>query len=504
MSSSRASRASTGRRRHARPGSGGPARTSARTRTRSAGGGGGEARRRERSRRAIRAARASRTRRRWGDTRTAGVRGARPAINVVTAGSEENTSGARTPARQVAANECRFSRAFRFVRRKSPPRRPVGTSRGKTLPRAAFVSVVFSRARSPPRGAGARRRPLAMSPSASDDAAPFPLAKKARRARTSPRRRGAHGRRNRPAPTRPRTSACSGAPRAGVRSTACSARRPSSSGVSAQPPHVGPSPPRRRTSPRRTSAGAPGRRSRRCVRDPLVAPEAKHHAQASYHARWGHSTRSCRGCWLAAGHCVCARLVSVDIAPHRVVVYAHHTEFGRGSSPGLAARVSAPTSSSPATATTRRRSRGCASETKEGSPSCGRATRWTSGNSCGTPPRTSANARAAAKKRSGAIGATTGPRARRAREMSHSCAPAPGREGSSSSPSTGRGSARGRCSRGSLRGSRACASPPRRSDRSRAAAARLRRLFWRPFESSTPRRTRRSEARRARSRRWWR
>ena len=75
------------------------------------------------------------------------------------------------------------------------------------------------------------------------------------------------------------------------------------------------------------------------VRDPLVAPEAKHHAQASYHARWGHSTRSCRGCWLAAGHCVCARLVSVDIAPHRVVVYAHHTEFGRGSSTGVLARA---------------------------------------------------------------------------------------------------------------------------------------------------------------------
>ena len=210
---------------------------------------------------------------------------------------------------------------------------------GENPPRAAFVSVVFARAALAPARRGRASPPPRDVPVRVGRRAPVPPGEEGHDgARTSPRRRGARCARNRPPTARPRTSACSGAR---ARAQVNGVFRTTSELEAACPHNL-----RMWGLPSQEAYFAEEDERRRAraalqavVRDPLVAPEAKHHAQASYHARWGHSTRSCRGCWLAAGHCVCARLVSVDIAPHRVVVYAHHTEFGRGSSTGVLARA---------------------------------------------------------------------------------------------------------------------------------------------------------------------
>ena len=72
------------------------------------------------------------------------------------------------------------------------------------------------------------------------------------------------------------------------------------------------------------------------MRDGKNSPRNKHHECAKHHMKWGRSTHNCGECWLMKGNCVCSELTNCTpkIAPHRVVAYVHHLEFGRGNSSG--------------------------------------------------------------------------------------------------------------------------------------------------------------------------
>ena len=227
---------------------------------------------------------------------------------------------------------------------------------GENPPRAAFVSVVFSRAALAPARRGRASPPPRDVPVRVGRRGPVPPGEEGHDGRARPQGGVARCARNRPAPTRPRRRP---AARAGVRSTAC----PHDVRAAACPHNLtGPSP-RRRTpvTSRRWAA------LQAVVRDPS-AP--KHSRAGELPARWGHC---CRGC--SPRPLRVRPVVSVDIAPHRVVVYAHHTERPRSSTESSRARSGAPGPPPHHEA----RSRGCASETKEGSPSCGRATRGRQG-----------------------------------------------------------------------------------------------------------------------------
>ncbi|ACO66111.1 predicted protein [Micromonas commoda] len=73
------------------------------------------------------------------------------------------------------------------------------------------------------------------------------------------------------------------------------------------------------------------------LRDPSVSADDKHDAAASFSMNHGPAAFNCRRCWLLRGCCVCRMLVSLPVqalGPHRIAVYLHHHEFGRGSSTG--------------------------------------------------------------------------------------------------------------------------------------------------------------------------
>lgn len=73
------------------------------------------------------------------------------------------------------------------------------------------------------------------------------------------------------------------------------------------------------------------------LRDPSVSADDKHDAAASFSMNHGPAAFNCRRCWLLRGCCVCRMLVSLParaLGPHRIAVYLHHHEFGRGSSTG--------------------------------------------------------------------------------------------------------------------------------------------------------------------------
>jgi len=73
------------------------------------------------------------------------------------------------------------------------------------------------------------------------------------------------------------------------------------------------------------------------LRDPSVTADDKHDAAASFSMNHGPAAFNCRRCWLLRGCCVCRMLVSLParaLGPHRIAVYLHHHEFGRGSSTG--------------------------------------------------------------------------------------------------------------------------------------------------------------------------
>ena len=70
------------------------------------------------------------------------------------------------------------------------------------------------------------------------------------------------------------------------------------------------------------------------VRDPSTSADDKHHAAAVFHTTFGRAMYNCQKCWLLRGCCICPRLHTSRISPHRVVVYLHHQEWGRGSSTG--------------------------------------------------------------------------------------------------------------------------------------------------------------------------
>ena len=70
------------------------------------------------------------------------------------------------------------------------------------------------------------------------------------------------------------------------------------------------------------------------VRNPANAAADKHHVSALHHMRFGRSLYNCPKCWLAKGCCVCHTLTAARLRPHRVAVYMHMHEYGRGSSTG--------------------------------------------------------------------------------------------------------------------------------------------------------------------------
>lgn len=70
------------------------------------------------------------------------------------------------------------------------------------------------------------------------------------------------------------------------------------------------------------------------VRDPANSAADKHHVSALHHMRFGRSLYNCPKCWLAKGCCVCHALTATRLRPHRVAVYMHMHEYGRGSSTG--------------------------------------------------------------------------------------------------------------------------------------------------------------------------
>ena len=70
------------------------------------------------------------------------------------------------------------------------------------------------------------------------------------------------------------------------------------------------------------------------MRNPANAAADKHHVSALHHMRFGRSLYNCPKCWLAKGCCVCHALTAARLRPHRVAVYMHMHEYGRGSSTG--------------------------------------------------------------------------------------------------------------------------------------------------------------------------
>ena len=73
------------------------------------------------------------------------------------------------------------------------------------------------------------------------------------------------------------------------------------------------------------------------LRDPSVSADDKHDAAASFSMNHGPAAFNCRKCWLLRGCCVCRMFTALPphaLGPHKVAVYLHHHEFGRGSSTG--------------------------------------------------------------------------------------------------------------------------------------------------------------------------
>jgi len=67
----------------------------------------------------------------------------------------------------------------------------------------------------------------------------------------------------------------------------------------------------------------------------LASDEQKHDLTARFAVEHGKAAFKCPGCWLLPGLCVCARLRGGSCAPHRLAVYIHHKEHGRGSNTGV-------------------------------------------------------------------------------------------------------------------------------------------------------------------------
>ena len=61
----------------------------------------------------------------------------------------------------------------------------------------------------------------------------------------------------------------------------------------------------------------------------------RHDAEAGFHLAWGRPFLKCANCWLLPGLCVCSRLHTVSLAPHRVALLLHHKEAGRSSNTGI-------------------------------------------------------------------------------------------------------------------------------------------------------------------------
>ena len=73
------------------------------------------------------------------------------------------------------------------------------------------------------------------------------------------------------------------------------------------------------------------------LRDPSVSADDKHDAAASFSMNHGPAAFNCRKCWLLRGCCICRMFTTLPahaLGPHKVAVYLHHHEFGRGSSTG--------------------------------------------------------------------------------------------------------------------------------------------------------------------------
>ncbi|GLI64674.1 hypothetical protein VaNZ11_008026 [Volvox africanus] len=70
------------------------------------------------------------------------------------------------------------------------------------------------------------------------------------------------------------------------------------------------------------------------LRDPARAPTERMSLRTSYILRWRKILFSCPNCWLLPGLCVCGRMRKFTLQRTRVVVHAHHGEWGSASNSG--------------------------------------------------------------------------------------------------------------------------------------------------------------------------
>ncbi|GIL49541.1 hypothetical protein Vafri_5895 [Volvox africanus] len=70
------------------------------------------------------------------------------------------------------------------------------------------------------------------------------------------------------------------------------------------------------------------------LRDPARAPTERMSLRTSYILRWRKVLFSCPNCWLLPGLCVCGRMQKFTLQRTRVVVHAHHGEWGSASNSG--------------------------------------------------------------------------------------------------------------------------------------------------------------------------
>ncbi|KAG2491562.1 hypothetical protein HYH03_010131 [Edaphochlamys debaryana] len=68
--------------------------------------------------------------------------------------------------------------------------------------------------------------------------------------------------------------------------------------------------------------------------DPAVPPQERMALRASYIHRWRKILFSCPTCWLLPGLCVCGRLQRFATQHTKVVIHAHHGEWGSASNSG--------------------------------------------------------------------------------------------------------------------------------------------------------------------------